>query len=67
MPTYRPASPDPLILSLGTWSAPLLPDKTVTLTIDPRIFTWLVNQAAHRTGLFYVVAQGKPPITVTLT
>jgi len=67
MPTYRPASPGPVTIPLGSWTAPPLPARTAQLIIDPRLMTWLVNQAARRAALRYVVNEGTPPLTIILT
>lgn len=66
VPTYHPASNDPVTIPLGSWTAPPLPARTAQLVIDPRLMTWLVNQAARRVSLRYVVNQGTPPLTVIL-
>ncbi|HUD74479.1 MAG TPA: hypothetical protein VMQ76_05350 [Terracidiphilus sp.] len=67
MPDYRPAFTGPVILEAGVWAAPPLPDRNVRITLDPRIYRWLVNQAAKRTSLTYVIKQGTPPIECRLT
>jgi len=63
---YRPASAAALVLSLGAWTAAGRPDREATVELDPRLFTWLVNQASRRDDLKYSVNLGKPPMTVSL-
>jgi hypothetical protein len=63
---YRPASAAPLVLLLGTWKATAQPDRTATITMDPRLWAWLINQAAKRAALSYQVNEGNPPVTVQL-
>jgi len=54
------------VLSLGAWTAAGRPDREATVELDPRLFTWLVNQASRRDDLKYSVNLGKPPMTVSL-
>lgn len=67
MGDYHPISSAPVTFSAGVWKAPLRPNRTVTVSFDPRLLAWLVRQAARRESLAYSIAQGKPPITITLT
>ncbi len=53
MQTYVPASLTPVVADFGTWVATGRPDVTVTVTIDPRVISWLVKQAAKRTPQTY--------------
>jgi hypothetical protein len=67
MPDYRPSTPGPLILPCGTWSAPGLPDRLVTISIDPRLLTWWVSKAARRSDRTYKINTGTPPAQISLT
>ena len=60
-------SASPLTLALGTWVATGQPDRDVEITVDPRLFTWFVNQAARRSNLSYTIKEGRPPATITLS
>jgi len=64
---YRPASPDPVSFSAGSWVATGKPPFTVTIAFDPRLLVWHVNQAARRSTKQYKVAFGNPTTTITLT
>jgi len=66
MDPYRPISPTPLVLDAGTWAATGRPDRAVTVTLDPRLLTWIVNQASHRGDLTYQIKLGTPVLTVEL-
>ena len=66
MNPYRPTLPGPLAAGLGTWAATGRPARTATVTFDPRLAAWLVNAAAKRSALIYVVKRGRPSLTVTL-
>lgn len=67
MNSYRPSTSDPVVVTGGVWRATGKPDRTVTLSFDPRLLEWFVNQAARRPSLTYEVANGKPPAKVQLT
>jgi hypothetical protein len=64
---YRPNDPGPLVLNLGTWSDAAQDTWEVELTIDPRLFTWMINKAAARPNPSYSVKLGKPPLKVELS
>ena len=66
MTAYRPAAPGPVVISLGTWTAPSRPDRAAKVILDPRLFTWLVNNAAKRPGLAARCALGKPALLLEL-
>lgn len=63
---YRPQTVTAVTFTAGVWQAPLRPDKTVRITFDPRLLSWLVGRAARRSDLKFQVAQGTPPVTVEL-
>lgn len=67
MSAYRPFLLTPLVLAAGTWSRPAYPDRVVTVSFDPRLLAWLVNQAARRASLHYEVNLGQPPLACDLT
>ena len=67
MSPYRPSTLPVLTTSLGTWTAPGRPDRIVALTLDTKLFVWLVNSAAKKSTLAAKCALGTPPLTVTLT
>jgi hypothetical protein len=64
---YSPADLSPIAIDLGTWSASGQPDRSVSVVIDPRLFAWMVRQAARRASLSYQVKLGRPPLECTLT
>lgn len=66
MPTFRPKSAAALRLSLGAWAAADQSDLDAYLECDPRLFDWLVNQAARRTAKSYEVNLGKPHLKLEL-
>lgn len=66
MTPYRPASTTQVAVGLGVWQAAGEPNRTVTILLDPRLATWLVNKAAKRTSLTYTVELGTPPLLVQL-
>jgi hypothetical protein len=60
---YRPSPAEPLVLNLGRWESGDGPAILVSLSIDPRVFAWLVNKAAARASGIYEIGLGRPPLT----
>lgn len=66
MNPYRPKSAAALSLSLGEWAAAGSADLDAYLIVDPRLFDWLINQAARRNPKAYQVNLGKPCLKIEL-
>ena len=64
--SLRPLYPGALSFDLGNWAAQNGDSYHVEIQADNRLCTWLVNQAARRQDLQYVIKLGKPPIKATL-
>ena len=62
----RPIYPGALSFDLGNWVAANGDTYHVSVQADNRLCTWLVNQAARRESLEYVIKLGKPPVKATL-
>ena len=65
--TYRPPSGTVLTLNAGTWHTTTGASVQVTVSLDARILSWLVNKAGRHSPMQYEIRQGTPPILVTLT
>jgi len=65
MYSLRPEVPDALTLSLGVWTDGSI-SYTASVRVDPRLFAWLVRGAQRRASKTYQIAEGTPPVLVTL-